>query len=72
METVVAEESNLFRFPVSLGLANEFSPLQHTGQNYRMLIALNRGHLSLIYLQWRAKLLDSDWPSGKTYSLLIG
>ena len=26
----------------------------------------------LILFQWRAKLLEPDWPSGKTYSLLIG
>ena len=37
-----------------------------------MLIGLDRGHFFLIFLQWRAKLLDPDWPSGKTYSLLIG
>ena len=35
----------------------------HTGQNYWMLIGLDRGHFFLIFLQWRAKLLDPDWPS---------
>ena len=30
-----------------------------------MLIGLGRGHFFLIFLQWRAKLLDPDWPSGK-------
>ena len=43
-----------------------------TGQNYWMLIGLDRGHFFLIFLQWRAKLLDPDWLSGTTYSLLIG
>ena len=39
-------------------------------QNYK--IGLDGRHFFLILLQWRAKLLDPDWPSGKTYSLLIG
>ena len=30
-----------------------------------MLIGLDRGHFFLIFLQWRAKLLDSDWLSGQ-------
>ena len=38
-----------------------------------MLIGLDRGHFFLIFLQWRAKLLDPDWPSGKTPFLhLVG
>ena len=37
-----------------------------------MLIGLDGGHFFLIFLQWRAKLLDPDWTSGKTYSLLSG
>ena len=37
-----------------------------------MLIGLDRGHFFLISLQWRAKVLDPDGPSGKTYLLLIG
>ena len=28
-----------------------------------MLIGLDRGHFFLIFLQWRAKLLDPDWLS---------
>ena len=28
-----------------------------------MLIGLDGGHFFLIFLQWRAKLLDPDWPS---------
>ena len=30
-----------------------------------MLIGLDRGHLVLIFLHWRAKLLDLDWPNAK-------